>query len=97
MRSVAPLPTGRRLLVALRPDEVEVITCRECPQQPQGTLAGVVRSVRFGGDRMEYVIEVPEQGLIEAYGGRHSVASEGQSIWLRLHGGGHNVWPLEPA
>lgn len=88
-------PQANRLVVALRPEDLEVITYRQSPQQPPGTLAGIVRTVRFCGDRMEYQIEVPEQGVIEAYGGRHSVAAEGQAIWLRLHGEGHNMWPLE--
>jgi hypothetical protein len=44
---------------------------------------------------MEYLIDVPKQGLIEAYGEHHPAVEAGQSIWLRLRGEAHDVWPLE--
>ena len=93
--ATTPVPDSRRLVVAMRPEDLEVITVQESRTQPAGTLGGTVRVVRFAGDRMEYQIEVNEQGLIEAFGGRNYVASVGQAVWLRPRAGGCNIWPLQ--
>jgi ABC-type Fe3+/spermidine/putrescine transport system ATPase subunit len=91
------LDSCRSLCVAVRPEDVEVIPARLTEPRPSPAIAGLVRSVMFTGDRIEYHVDVESQGVLVACGPRHTWVAEGNPVWLKFRPSGHSIWPSDLA
>jgi len=90
--SEAALDIGQRVHVAVRPEDVDIVS-----DPGSGHLRGRVRAALFVGDRTEYQIDVDGQGeyLIEAH--RRSFFERGAVVGLRLTAESTSVWPIRPS
>ncbi len=87
----AGLKTGENVFIGVRPEDVEVLPA-DGSQVPSGVLKGTVQSALFVGERIEYQIDVDDQGSVSLYGERHNPADEGGKVWLKLRPEGHSAW-----
>ena len=62
---------------------------------PSGISAGTVKTTLFVGERVEYQVEVDDQGLMMVYGERHQPIDEGRRVWLKLRPEGHSAWSTD--
>lgn len=85
------LETGQDVFIAVRPEDVSVRRA-EGGAAPSGALAGVVSAALFTGERVEYQVEVEEQGTLQVFGERRDPAPEGGAVWLAPRPDGHSVW-----
>lgn len=85
------LETGQDVFIAVRPEDVSVRRA-EGGAAPSGALAGVVSAALFTGERVEYQVEVEEQGTLQVFGERRDPAPEGGAVWLVPRPDGHSVW-----
>lgn len=85
------LETGQDVRIAVRPEDVSVRRA-ESGEAPSGAIAGVVSAALFTGERVEYQVEVEEQGTLQVFGERRDPASEGGAVWLAPRPDGHSVW-----
>jgi ABC-type Fe3+/spermidine/putrescine transport system ATPase subunit len=91
MPAGTPIEIGRRVRLAVRPEDLDVEPAGN-DQPPAGALSGSVEAALFVGERVEYQIKVAEQERIVAYGDRHGAASPGSVVWLQPRYKGHSVW-----
>ena len=77
------------------PSEDLEIMAAPSPTPPAGHLAAMVETSLFIGERVEYVVEIPDQGSITVYGERHEPIDEGGKVWLRLRPEGHSAWSTD--
>lgn len=85
------LEAGQSVFIAVRPEDVSVRRA-ESGAPPSGALAGVVSAALFTGERVEYQVEVEEQGTLQVFGERRGPAPEGGAVWLVPRPDGHSVW-----
>ena len=86
------LKSGQSVYIGARPEDVEIVPAATSSQAPPGMIGGEAHAALFVGERVEYQVEVEEQGTIVVYGDRHAPVAEGARIWLRLRPDGHSVW-----
>jgi len=91
MPSAEPPKIGARVQLAVRPEDLEILTAVS-DDLPPGVLCGVIEAALFVGERVEYQIHVEQQQKIVAYGDRHTSAAPGATVWLKPRPKGHSVW-----
>jgi ABC-type Fe3+/spermidine/putrescine transport system ATPase subunit len=82
---------GDPVLIGVRPEDVQ-LTGVEGSKAAPGTVPGQVRAALFVGERIEYQIEVTDQGVVMIYGDRHTPIAEGAQVSLTLRPDGHSAW-----
>jgi iron(III) transport system ATP-binding protein len=82
---------GDPVLIGVRPEDVQ-LTAVEGNEASPGAILGQVRAALFVGERIEYQIEVKDQGVVMIYGDRHTPIAEGARISLTLRPDGHSAW-----
>lgn len=85
------IKNGDPVFIAVRPEDVEIRPALSATM-PSGISAGTVKTVLFVGERIEYQVEVDEQGVMMFYGERHTPIDEGKEVWLKLRPDGHSAW-----
>jgi iron(III) transport system ATP-binding protein len=80
--------------IGVRPEDVEIIAAANS-RTPGGMIRGSVATALFVGDRIEYQVEVVDQGEMIIYGDRRDPIQEGGKVWLKLRPDGHTAWPSE--
>ena len=85
------MTTGSQVYIGVRPEDIEVLPGGwQAP--PAGTIGGQVKTSLFVGERIEYRIEVPEQGELGLFGHRLQPVEETEKVWLKLRPDGHTAW-----
>jgi ABC-type Fe3+/spermidine/putrescine transport system ATPase subunit len=82
---------GASTTIGVRPEDIEILPPASS-QPPQGMLVGHVRAALFVGERVEYQVEIPDQGTMVLYGDRHDRIGDGSAVWLRVRPDGHSAW-----
>jgi ABC-type Fe3+/spermidine/putrescine transport system ATPase subunit len=85
---------GRVVTLALRPEDF-TLSPTDSSQPSPCTIRGIVEAIVFVGERIEYLISVPEQGSILAYGKRHDVFQVGQEVALNVQSADISLWSPE--
>ena len=89
--------SGEEVLVALRPEEVSLVTSSSDVCQPGATLLpGTVEAGLYIGDRMEYRVTVAEQGSFLLYADRRTQLDVGQPVFVLVPPDSATVWPENP-
>lgn len=86
------LETGQDVFLAARPEDISLRPAESGAAPPSGAIAGVVSAALFTGERVEYQVEVEEQGTLQVFGERRDPVSEGGAVWLAPRPDGHSVW-----
>jgi ABC-type Fe3+/spermidine/putrescine transport system ATPase subunit len=85
------IKNGNSVFIAVRPEDVEIHTALGAAT-PSGMIGGAVKTTLFVGERIEYQVEVEEQGVMMIYGERHKPIDEGERVWLKVRRDGHSAW-----
>jgi ABC-type Fe3+/spermidine/putrescine transport system ATPase subunit len=85
------IKNGEAVHIGVRPEDVEILPARDS-SVPSEMIGGTVQAALFIGERIEYQIEVDDQGLVLIYGERHTPVAEGGKVWLKLRPSGHSAW-----
>jgi iron(III) transport system ATP-binding protein len=85
------MKTGESVYIGVRPEDVEIHPAHGA-EAPSGMIGGKVETTLFVGERIEYQVEVDNQGVIMIYGERHKPVDEGSKVWLKLRPEGHTAW-----
>ena len=85
------IKSGDSVFIAVRPEDVEIQPALSATM-PAGISPGTVKTTLFVGERIEYQIDVDEQGVMMLYGERHKPIDEGKEVWLKLRPDGHSAW-----
>jgi iron(III) transport system ATP-binding protein len=88
------IKNGDPVFIAVRPEDVEIQPALGATM-PSGISAGTVKTTLFVGERIEYQVEVDDQGLMMIYGERHQPIDEGKRVWLKLRPEGHSAWSTD--
>jgi len=88
------IKNGDPVFIAVRPEDVEIQPALSATM-PSGISAGTVKTTLFVGERVEYQVEVDDQGLMMVYGERHQPIDEGKRVWLKLRPEGHSAWSTD--
>jgi len=88
------IKNGDPVFIAVRPEDVEIQPALSATM-PSGISAGTVKTTLFVGERVEYQVEVDDQGLMMVYGERHQPIDEGRRVWLKLRPEGHSAWSTD--
>ena len=88
--------TGQEVFIGVRPEDVELFPATAA-DVPAGMIGGHVRAALFIGERIEYQVDIVDQGDIVVYGDRHEPIAENTRIWLRLRPDGHSAWSSKRA
>jgi ABC-type Fe3+/spermidine/putrescine transport system ATPase subunit len=88
------IKNGDSVFIAVRPEDVEIQPALGATM-PSGISAGTVKTTLFVGERIEYQVEVDNQGLMMIYGERHQPIDEGKRVWLKLRPEGHSAWSTD--
>ena len=88
------IKNGDPVFIAVRPEDVEIQPALSATM-PSGLSAGTVKTTLFVGERVEYQVEVDDQGLMMVYGERHQPIDEGRRVWLKLRPEGHSAWSTD--
>jgi ABC-type Fe3+/spermidine/putrescine transport system ATPase subunit len=87
-----PVPAGKRLRLAIRPERLHLATSR--PGEP-GSARIVIRDVIFHGEVVRYVVETAggqRLRVTEPYRGQATILAAGQPAWLRASPGDWRVF-----
>ena len=87
---------GQEVFIGVRPEDVELFPATAA-DVPAGMIGGHVRAALFIGERIEYQVDIEDQGNIVVYGDRHEPIAENTKIWLRLRPDGHSAWSSKRA
>jgi ABC-type Fe3+/spermidine/putrescine transport system ATPase subunit len=82
---------GSSVYIGVRPEDVEIQPALGSTV-PSGMIGGTAQAALFVGERIEYQVQVEDQGEILIYGKRHNPIAEGSRIWLKLRPDGHTAW-----
>ena len=85
------IKNGDPVFIAVRPEDVEIQPALSATM-PSGISPGTVKTTLFVGERIEYQVDVDEQGVMMLYGERHQPIDEGKEVWLKLRPDGHSAW-----
>jgi len=85
------IKNGNSVFIAVRPEDVEIHTAPSAAT-PSGMIGGAVKTTLFVGERIEYQVEVDDQGMMMIYGERHKPIDEGKRVWLKVRPDGHSAW-----
>ena len=85
---------GQSVYMAVRPEDLEIVAATS-DKVPPGHLQAQVVTALFIGERVEYVVDIPEQGSITVYGERHNPIEEAGKVWLRVRPEGHSAWSTD--
>ena len=85
------IKSGDSVFIAVRPEDVEIQPALSATM-PAGISPGTVKTTLFVGERIEYQVDVDEQGVMMLYGERHKPIDEGKEVWLKLRPDGHSAW-----
>ena len=85
------IKNGDPVFIAVRPEDVEIQPALS-GTMPSGISPGTVKTTLFVGERIEYQVDVDEQGVMMLYGERHKPIDEGKEVWLKLRPDGHSAW-----
>lgn len=85
------IKNGDQVFIAVRPEDVEIQPALSATM-PSGISPGTVKTTLFVGERIEYQVDVDEQGVMMLYGERHQPIDEGKEVWLKLRPDGHSAW-----
>ena len=85
------IKNGDPVFIAVRPEDVEIQPALSATM-PSGISPGTVKATLFVGERIEYQVDVDEQGVMMLYGERHRPIDEGKEVWLKLRPDGHSAW-----
>ena len=85
------IKNGNSVFIAVRPEDVEIHTAPTAAT-PSGMIGGAVKTTLFVGERIEYQVEVDDQGMMMIYGERHKPIDEGKRVWLKVRPDGHSAW-----
>ena len=87
---------GQEVFIGVRPEDVELFPATAA-DVPAGMIGGHVCAALFIGERIEYQVDIEDQGNIVVYGDRHVPIAENTKIWLRLRPDGHSAWSSKRA
>jgi ABC-type Fe3+/spermidine/putrescine transport system ATPase subunit len=87
----ASIKTGSSVYIGVRPEDVEIQPAQSS-NVPSGMIGGTAQAALFVGERIEYQVQVEDQGEILIYGERHNPITEGGKVWLKLRPDGHTAW-----
>ncbi len=90
------IDTNKSVFIGVRPEDLEVQPHGANGAPPTG-LTGTLTTSLFIGERIEYQIEVQDQGVIEIYGDRHDPIEEGSKVCLKVRPDGHTAWETNRA
>jgi ABC-type Fe3+/spermidine/putrescine transport system ATPase subunit len=85
------IKTGSLVYIGVRPEDVEIQPALGS-KVPSGMIGGTTQAALFVGERIEYQVQIEDQGEILIYGERHNPIAEGSRIWLKLRPDGHTAW-----
>jgi iron(III) transport system ATP-binding protein len=85
------IKNGNSVFIAVRPEDVEIHTAPSAVTH-SGMIGGAVKTTLFVGERIEYQVEVDDQGMMMIYGERHKPIDEGKRVWLKVRPDGHSAW-----
>jgi ABC-type Fe3+/spermidine/putrescine transport system ATPase subunit len=85
---------GASVFIGVRPEDVEIQPALSAAA-PEGMITGCAQAALFIGERIEYQVEVDDQGVLMVYGERHKPIEEGKKVWLKLRPDGHSAWPSD--
>ena len=85
------IKNGDPVFIAVRPEDVEIQRAITSAT-PAGLIDAMIRTTLFVGERIEYQVEVENQGAMMIYGERHKPIDEGEKVWLKLRSDGHTAW-----
>jgi len=85
------MKSGESAYIGVRPEDVEIQPAFGA-DAPSGMIGGKAHAALFVGERIEYQVEVDDQGVIMIYGERHKPIEEGSNVWLKLRPDGHTAW-----
>jgi len=85
------IKNGNSVFIAVRPEDVEIHPALSAAT-PSGLIGATVKTTLFVGERIEYQVEVDDQGVVMVYGERHKPIDEGKKVWLKLRPDGHSAW-----
>jgi ABC-type Fe3+/spermidine/putrescine transport system ATPase subunit len=85
------IKNGNSVFIAVRPEDVEIHAAPSAAT-PSGMIGGAVKTTLFVGERIEYQVEVDDQGMMMIYGERHKPIDEGKRVWLKVRPDGHSAW-----
>ena len=85
------IKNGNSVFIAVRPEDVEIHPAPSAAT-PSGLIGATVKTTLFVGERIEYQVEVDDQGVVMVYGERHKPIDEGKKVWLKLRPDGHSAW-----
>jgi iron(III) transport system ATP-binding protein len=86
------LPSGSRVLVALRPEDIQVLKSDDATGV--NSLIGTVETQLFVGDRCECGVRLENGETVILYTPRSLLLLEGESVRLRMSEENISVWPL---
>jgi ABC-type Fe3+/spermidine/putrescine transport system ATPase subunit len=86
------LTSGGKVLVALRPEDIEVARC-ESETLDSHCLRGTVETQLFIGDRCECGVRLESGETILFFTPRSLVLHEGDSVRLKMPENGMSIWP----
>jgi ABC-type Fe3+/spermidine/putrescine transport system ATPase subunit len=82
---------GTKVYVAARPEDIQILPALDS-DQPPGTIAGVVKTRLWLGERFEYQVDIKDQGEKILSGDRHAPMQDNQNVWLQFRRFGYTVW-----
>jgi ABC-type Fe3+/spermidine/putrescine transport system ATPase subunit len=85
---------GQSVFMAIRPEDLD-ISAALSSTPPSGYVAATVMNALFIGERVEYLVEIPDQGAVTVYGERHEPIDEGGKAWLKVRPEGHSAWSTD--
>ena len=85
---------GQSVYMGVRPEDLDIVPATS-DKIPAGHLHAQVETALFIGERVEYVVDIPEQGSCTVYGERHNPIEEAGRVWLRLRPEGHSAWSTD--
>ncbi|MGH7824713.1 MAG: ABC transporter ATP-binding protein [Candidatus Binatia bacterium] len=85
------IKAGEPVYMGVRPEDVEIHPALGSGV-PSGMIGGTAQAALFVGERIEYQVQVQDQGEILIYGERHNPIEEGGKVWLKLRPDGHSAW-----
>ena len=83
--------SGAAVFIAIRPEDVDLVAAT-ASVAPAGMIGGKIQAALFIGERIEYQVEVDDQGSVVLYGERHQPLAENERVWLKLRPEGHSAW-----
>ncbi len=92
-RDDSAMTPGQEVYVAMRPEDVEVVS--ESEAEEGNTLRGTVVTQLFTGERVEVDVELGDDAQMLVYASRRLAVEEGQAIYLRVRQEAVTIWSAQ--